>query len=1030
MSILEPKLSANALKIVTKRYLRTDMGGKVIETPGEMLWRVAKHLAKAEIHWGDAETVQKTAEQFYQRMIELKFVVAGKAMFEAGNPGGNGQLSSCFVLPVEDNIRSIFKTLGDAAVVHKNNGGTGFNFSRIRPGGDKVKNVPGASSGPVDFLSAYSAALGKILQGSKRQGANIGILNCDHPDIIDFITLKDEDGTISNFNISVGVTNKFLEAVEQDKMWELINPRSGEVAKRIRARKLFDLIAEHAWATGDPGLAFLDRLEADNPTPSLGKIDCTNPCITGDALVPTDDGLISLDQLQNTHQIVVDKRTQDMQGTALVALKQASFTGEKPVFQLTTKAGYAIKATADHKFLTNKGWKPLGKLTVKDNVFIQSGSGVFPSQKKLPFEVKNSIKGKNGRTYNFNLPRQWSRELGQFIGWIVGDGFIRQDKKNSLLCITFGNLQTQSINHFKSLIEKWSGRRPIELLPNNRTIQLRKRSKFIVEYLVKLGVSQASAGQKHLPQSIFTAPKTAVIGFLQGLMSADGTVGFVEGKSAYIRLTSKSITLLQQVQILLLNLNIKAKIYNRSRKPRANLFPQYQSAKGEIKSYQSDGLLWELEISKDCVPTFLKNIGFMFDLHQEKVKKLNQKTYYKTQFEDQVQSIIPLGVQEVYDVTEPETHSFIANGFVVHNCGEIPLLPYESCNLTSLVLSNHLKPNSKGGLEIDWNDLEKSIKIAIRLLDNMIEVNTYALPEIEDMVKNGNRRIGLGVMGFAHLLYKLNIPYDSNEAVRLSERLSKFIRRKSEEMSFSLGKTRGVFPNWDRSIYAGTAETYRNCALTMIAPTGTISMMADCSSGIEPVFSLVTLRKTFFEDNKKNTPTAELIMVDPIFEEFIQTKISDKTRREKVLKQIAETNSLQDIPEITPEEAKVFNSTHHIKPQWHIRIQAAWQKYFDNSVSKTINFKSSATDRDIKKAYMLAWKLGCKGITIYRDGSKEHQVLNLSAKPPGKTTKQDENTKPKLKTISISQVPTTNQNTCPDCGSTLKTDNSIQTCYS
>jgi len=189
-----------------------------METPGEMFWRVAKHMAKAEINWGENGIVEETARQFFERMVNFKFIPGGKALFEAGNPGGTGQLSSCFVLPVTDNIHSIFKTLGEAAVVHKNNGGTGFNFSHIRPSGDKVKNVPGAASGPVDFLLAYSAALSKILQGSKRQGANIGILNCDHPDIYDFIRLKDQDGTVKNFNISVGVTNEFMQAVEEDKM--------------------------------------------------------------------------------------------------------------------------------------------------------------------------------------------------------------------------------------------------------------------------------------------------------------------------------------------------------------------------------------------------------------------------------------------------------------------------------------------------------------------------------------------------------------------------------------------------------------------------------------------------------------------------------------------------------------------------------------------------------------------------------------------------------------------------------------------
>ena len=226
--IIEPKLTKNAQEVAKKRYLRTDMNGAVVETPGEMLWRVAYHMAKPEVAWGTNGIVMEIAAKFYERMTTLKMVCAGKAMFEAGNPGGTGQLSSCFVLPIEDSIGKIFKTLGDAAVVHKNNGGTGFNFSKIRPHGDKVKNVPGAASGPVDFIKAYSAALSQILQGAKRQGANIAILNANHPDIEEFIELKSQDGTIKNFNVSVGVTDSFMEAVESDKYWNLVNPRNSE----------------------------------------------------------------------------------------------------------------------------------------------------------------------------------------------------------------------------------------------------------------------------------------------------------------------------------------------------------------------------------------------------------------------------------------------------------------------------------------------------------------------------------------------------------------------------------------------------------------------------------------------------------------------------------------------------------------------------------------------------------------------------------------------------------------------------------
>ncbi len=629
--ILEPKLSAVGLEVTRKRYLKTDLDGNILETPGEMLWRVARHIAKAEIQWGQNGIVDQTASQFYERMVNMKFICAGKAMFEAGNLGGTGQLSSCFVLPIEDSIKSIFKTLGDAAVVHKNNGGTGFNFSKIRPHADKVKNVPKSASGPVDFLRAFSAALSQILQGAKRQGANIAILNADHPDIEEFITLKNNDGTIKNFNISVGVSNKFMEAVEQNKMWDLINPRNGEVWKSVKATYLFDLIAEHAWKTGDPGLAFLDRLQEDNPTPSLGVLNATNPC------------------------------------------------------------------------------------------------------------------------------------------------------------------------------------------------------------------------------------------------------------------------------------------------------------------------------------------------------------------------------------------------------GEIPLLPYESCNLTSIVLNNHLRKNKKNEYEIDWDDLEKSVRLAVRFLDDMIEVNTYALDEIRQMVKEGNRRIGVGVMGFAHMLYKMGVAYDSEEAVRISDRIAKFMRKKAEEMSIELGKERGAFPNFDVSVYAGTSERYRNCALLMIAPTGTTSLLADTSSGVEPVFSLVQVRRGFNEDSVKNAPTKEFTIVDPVFSAFLSEKFDEKTK-EKIIKQVLKDGNVDHVKEMSKEDRDIFTTTHSISPDWHVKIQAAWQKWIDNSVSKTINFPHTATVLDVKKAYMMGWKLGLKGITIYRDGSKMDQVLNVAGKE-GKLSKESSvhvhSTKPSSGKVEI----------CPECASaSLKFESGCVSC--
>ncbi len=1035
IKIKEPELTENAKEIARKRYLRTDLEGNVLETPGEMLWRVATHMAKAEVNWSGNGKVMEVAKQFYDRMVEMKMVCAGKAMFEAGNPGGTGQLSSCFVLPVEDSIKSIFKTLGDAAVVHKNNGGTGFNFSKIRPHGDKVKNVPGAASGPVDFIKAYSAALAQILQGAKRQGANIAILNVDHPDILDFIYLKDRDGTIKNFNLSVGITDEFMEAVKQDKMWKLVNPRNGEVVRRMKARKLFNLIAEQAWKTGDPGLAFLDTMERGNTVPGFGKLEATNPCVTGDTWVTTEQGLIRIDELVELSEkqevmIGVDGRLVNEEGKVkLVKPSQVIYTGIKEVWELITRHGYRLKATPDHKVMTKDGWKRLDEIREGNEILIQNGEGGFSDSWQLPFEWKNRVKGKNGRKYKFNLPTRWTEELGLWLGWLVGDGFARvkkneQGKEKGYVVLSFGNKANETRDYFKQLMESWE-LKVNELRPTQRTRQLKVNSKLVVSYLENLGLSLEKAEEKRIPRTIFRAPRTIVIAFLRGLFGADGTIGYVKDKSAYVRLTSKSKVMLEEVQLLLLQLGIYSKIYDRSREERQDIFPEYIHRQGEVKRYKSDGRLWELEVAKDLVVRFLDEIGFPFGMKEEKVKKLRAKGYYHNYFVDKVAKINKLGKEKVYDITEPLSHSFLANGIVVHNCGEIALFPYESCNLTSLDLACHLKKvtGDEGQVtrwEVDWEELRKSVHLGVRFLDDMIEVNNYPLKEIEETVRWGNRRIGLGVMGFAHALYKMGVPYNSEKAVSLAKKYAKFIYTEAVKASMELAKERGNFPNWDLSIYAAKKQPMRNCAVCMIAPTGTTSLLANTSSGIEPVFSLVTIRRTFYEDDRSNHSTKELVIVDPVLEESLKRRIKDKQKREEVLRQIAEG----DLQGLTKEERKVFVTTHQIEPEWHVRVQAAWQKYFDNSISKTINFSHEATVEEVKRAYWMAWESGCKGITIYRDGSKEDQVLIKSQK--SKVKSQNYSSKP---ISNNSDKSNQEMEFCPECGGRLQRVEGCLKCY-
>ena len=573
----ELKLPTNSLLILASRYLRRGENGRIVESTAQLFRRVARAIAEVEKNYGKSdEEVKQLEEEFYKMMTNFEFLPNSPTLMNAGT-GTKLTLSACFVIPIEDSIESIFNALKVMALVQKAGGGTGFSFSKIRPAGDIVKSTGGIASGPISFMKIFDAATEQIKQGGKRRGANMGILRVDHPDILDFIVCKEQEGVLRNFNISVAVTDKFMEAVKKDEDFELINPRNGEVVKRVKARAIWNLLVTMAWKNGEPGVVFIDRInEHCNTTPQLGRIESTNPC------------------------------------------------------------------------------------------------------------------------------------------------------------------------------------------------------------------------------------------------------------------------------------------------------------------------------------------------------------------------------------------------------GEQPLLPYESCNLGSINLSKMLKEKEDGTYEIDWEKLRKTVRLAVRFLDNVIDANSYPVKEIEIMTK-GNRKIGLGVMGFADMLILLRIPYNSEEALKIAEKVMKFISEEARKMSEELGKEKGNFPNFKGSKWDKLGYKYmRNANLTTIAPTGTISEIAGCSQGIEPLFAVAYVR------NVAESLGYDLVVFNPYFEKIA---IKEGFYDEAIMKKVLSSTSIQHIEEIPEEVRKVFVTAHDLKPEDHVRMQAAFQKYVDNAVSKTINFPYEATPNDVEKAYMLAYDLGCLGVTVYRFGSRKEQVL-------------------------------------------------------
>ena len=931
------KLPLNSVQVLERRYLLKDDYGKVIESPSELFRRVANFIASNEKNYGaDEKATNSYSDAFFEIMTNFEFLPNSPTLMNAGT--GLGQLSACFVLPVKDDIEAIFDSVKHAAIIHKTGGGTGFCFSYLRPKGDFVKSTAGVASGPISFMSAFDNATNVIKQGGKRRGANMGVLHVWHPDIEEFITAKQTSGVLENFNVSVAVDDKFMNAVEKNEDYDLINPRNGKPVRKVNARSLFKLIAYSAWKSAEPGLLFIDTINNANPTPEY-PINSTNPCVSGDTLVTTDEGIINASGIHNPHHVLGSDGEYH-------PVRWAGKTGEKEIFLVKTNAGYEVKATADHRLLTEKGWREVCKLTRDDKLVLQK-------------------RGKFGKLHI-------DKEFALALGWLIGDGHMSKGAQDVIFY--FGEEEkSELLPVFKRYLDRMNGN---EVKPRNDKTESRlKYSSRIAARFSELGLQPWKASEKEVPSSVFLMDEESTGHFISALFAADGSVQGNRKKGVSIRLASNSLRLLKQVQILLLQFGVVSKIYEERRGVHVKMLPDSSRKPKEYVCKAQH----ELVISKESMFRFMDKIGFAISSKNNKFKKLKPDEIYSDDADTVVESVTRIGVVPVYDLSEPRTHSFSANGLIVHNCGEVPMPDYESCNLGSVNLVKFVDfdwSKTPWKKKVDWKRLRYTIRLAVQFLDNVIDLNNYPIPQIRDRTKY-HRRIGLGLMGFAKMLTKIGVRYNSPLAIEIAEETMKFIIDEARKMSNELGRARGSFPGFEHSTWAKKTDALRNATVTSIAPTGTISMIADSSSGIEPIFALSFI-KTVMDGTK-------LYYSDDVFEHVLKVR---GLYSPELMQEVIDNGTIQGMDSIPKEIQDVFVVAHDMNYEDHVKMQAAFQKYTDLAVSKTINMPPEVSVEDVENAYTLAWKTGCKGVTIYREGSRGEGVLSKGRKKAEQTPKE------------------------------------------
>ena len=904
-----------------------------LETHPEAMERIAKALSDNKEHQYACEEILK----------DMRFLPAGRIQAGAGSKR-KVTLFNCFLSgDIEDSMKSIMEKAAEAAETMRMGGGIGYDFSKLRPKGALIKSLDSKSSGPISFMGIFDAVCQTIASAGHRRGAQMGVLRCDHPSILDFIHAKRDSVSLKGFNISVGITNKFIDAVMNDEMFDLVF--EGSVYSTVRARELWDEIMVSTWDWAEPGVLFLDEINRKNNLYYCETICSSNPCVTGDTRIATSHGLEKVEDLYREGSpllVSCDNRVlypnEGKRGVSIRAAKPIFKTSDlAEVFEVTTDAGYKIKCTEWHGFFLRGSEDRITRLRdmkVGDELLIQSGEGRFGKEQQ--------------------------ESLALCAGFIAGDGYINsssgqaviqlwgKDKEyaNQLLWEAYNALNNNGKKH------KAFG---ITNIPSRDSCTI--ASTALAHLLEEHGFTQET--KLKVPEFIWKGTKGTVTKYIQGLFETDGTVNISENSNtASCRLASVNKEFLEEVQMLLSNFGIFCTI--RSRKPAGS--KKMPDGHGMYKEYSCQEL-FELIIDGESRRIFMEEIGFFGERKANKYFAwAKDKAFKKTQpFTSKIVSIKSVGFEPVYDTTQEDKNTVIFNGIVTSQCSEQTLPPYGACLLGSFNLTKYLFKNEDNRWQFNFDLFSKDIPIVVRMMDNVVDVSIYPLEAQKNEATN-KRRMGIGVTGLANTIEATGFEYGSVGFLQIQEQIMKKLANECYRASAELAKEKGSFPLYNKESYFNNPETFihildrdvkelikangiRNSHLISYAPTGTISLAANnVSSGIEPVFC---------HSYKRTIQT---------FEGPIEQEVKDYGYGTLGVK---------------------GKSTSECSINDHLNVLALTQKWCDSSVSKTCNIGDNVTFDEFKDVYLNAWKLGCKGITTFRAAGKRYGILNATPKKEG-----------------------------------------------